>query len=77
VRGRQQGAAGAPADSNLDVFLYGDICRVNDRLRVFYAAAREFSTMPIFTAGVFYLVMNWAVSFAFARAEKRLSYYTH
>jgi polar amino acid transport system permease protein len=41
------------------------------------AAAREFSTMPIFTAGVFYLIMNWAVSFAFARAEKRLSYYTH
>jgi polar amino acid transport system permease protein len=39
------------------------------------AAAREFSTMPIFVAGLFYLVMNWAVSFAFARLENKLSYY--
>jgi polar amino acid transport system permease protein len=40
------------------------------------AAAREFSTMPIFMAGLFYLVMNWAVSAAFARCEKKLSYYS-
>lgn len=39
------------------------------------ASARQFSTLPIFVAGVFYFVMNWAVSAAFARAEKRLSYY--
>ena len=39
------------------------------------AASREFSTMPIFMAGLFYLVMNWVVTVAFARAEKRLSYY--
>jgi polar amino acid transport system permease protein len=39
------------------------------------AAAREFSTMPIFMAGLFYLVMNWVVTVVFARAEKRLSYY--
>jgi polar amino acid transport system permease protein len=39
------------------------------------AASREFSTTPIFIAGVFYLVMNWAVSFAFAKTEKKLSYY--
>ena len=39
------------------------------------AAAREFSTMPIFMAGLFYLVMNWAVTVAFAQFEKRLSYY--
>ena len=39
------------------------------------AAAREFSTMPIFMAGLFYLVMNWVVTFAFAYGEKRLSYY--
>jgi polar amino acid transport system permease protein len=39
------------------------------------ASAREFSTMPIFMAGLFYLVMNWAVTVAFARVEKRLSYY--
>jgi polar amino acid transport system permease protein len=40
------------------------------------AAAREFSTMPIFMAGLFYLIMNWAVSVAFARYEKKLSYYS-
>lgn len=40
------------------------------------AAAREFSTVPIFAAGVFYFIMNWAVSFAFIRAEKKLSYYS-
>ena len=39
------------------------------------ASARQFSTLPIFVAGVFYFVMNWVVSAAFARAEKRLSYY--
>jgi polar amino acid transport system permease protein len=38
-------------------------------------AAREFSTMPIFMAGVFYLVMNWAVTVVFSYMEKRLSYY--
>jgi polar amino acid transport system permease protein len=40
------------------------------------AAAREFSTMPIFVAGLFYFIMNWAVSFAFTRCEKKLSYYS-
>ncbi len=39
------------------------------------ASARQFSTLPIFVAGVFYFVMNWVVSAAFARAEKRLAYY--
>ncbi|MDR1239488.1 MAG: amino acid ABC transporter permease [Treponema sp.] len=39
------------------------------------ASAREFSTTPIFIAGLFYLVMNWAVSFTFTRFEKKLSYY--
>ena len=39
------------------------------------AAAREFSTTPIFMAGLFYLVMNWVVTLAFAHFEKRLSYY--
>jgi polar amino acid transport system permease protein len=39
------------------------------------AAAREFSTTPIFVAGVFYLVMNWVVSLVFAQYEKKLSYY--
>lgn len=39
------------------------------------ASSRQFSTMPIFVAGVFYFVMNWVVSTAFGRFEKRLSYY--
>jgi polar amino acid transport system permease protein len=39
------------------------------------AAARDFSTTPIFMAGLFYLAMNWAVTVAFTRFEKRLSYY--
>ncbi|AEE16416.1 amino acid ABC transporter permease [Treponema brennaborense] len=39
------------------------------------AASREFSTMPIFVAGVFYFFMNWIVSAVFVRAEKKLDYY--
>jgi polar amino acid transport system permease protein len=39
------------------------------------AAAREFSTIPIFIAGLFYLVMNWAVTISLSQAEKKLSYY--
>lgn len=37
--------------------------------------SRLFSFTPLFVAGVFYLVMNWAVETTFAYAEKRLSYY--
>lgn len=40
------------------------------------AAAREFSTMPIFVAGVFYFVMNAVVSRTFDVIEKRLDYYS-
>ena len=36
------------------------------------AASREFSTMPIFIAGVFYFVMNWIVSEVFIFSEKKL-----
>lgn len=39
------------------------------------ASARQFSTMPIFVAGLFYFIMNWAVSAGFTRLEKKLSYY--
>ena len=39
------------------------------------ASARQFSTMPIFVAGAFYFVMNWAVSELFLRAERKLEYY--
>ena len=40
------------------------------------AAAREFSTMPIFVAGLFYLFMNWVVTVVFANCEKKLAYYS-
>jgi len=40
------------------------------------AAAREFSTIPIFVAGLFYLIMNWAVTVALTLCEKKLSYYS-
>jgi polar amino acid transport system permease protein len=39
------------------------------------ASARQFSTMPIFIAGAFYFVMNWVVSEAFLRLERKLEYY--
>lgn len=39
------------------------------------ASSRQFSTVPIFVAGMFYFAMNWAVAAAFARAEKKLDYY--
>jgi polar amino acid transport system permease protein len=40
------------------------------------ASARQFSTTPIFIAGAFYFVMNWAVSELFLRAERKLAYYS-
>jgi len=40
------------------------------------ASARQFSTIPIFVAGAFYFVMNWAVSAVFVKFEKRLAYYS-
>jgi len=39
------------------------------------ASARQFSTAPIFFAGVFYFVMNWILTVAFEAAEQKLSYY--
>jgi polar amino acid transport system permease protein len=39
------------------------------------ASAREFSTMPIFIAGVFYFLMNAIVSRSFDLLEKKLNYY--
>jgi polar amino acid transport system permease protein len=39
------------------------------------ASSRLFSTMPIFIAGLFYFIMNWAVSFGFIHLEKKLDYY--
>ncbi len=39
------------------------------------ASSREFSTVPIFIAGIFYFVMNYIVSRIFVLAEKKLDYY--
>lgn len=39
------------------------------------ASSREFSTVPIFIAGVFYFVMNYIVSRLFSLGEKKLGYY--
>lgn len=36
---------------------------------------RMVSFTPLLIAGIFYFVMNWVVSFAFRKIEKRLSYY--
>lgn len=39
------------------------------------AASREFSTMPIFIAGVFFFVMNYLVSKFFNIVEAKMNYY--
>ena len=39
------------------------------------AASREFSTMPIFIAGVFFFVMNYVVSKFFNFVEDKMNYY--
>ena len=39
------------------------------------AASREFSTMPIFIAGVFFFVMNYLVSKFFNKVEDKMNYY--
>jgi len=38
-------------------------------------SSRVFSTMPIFIAGVFYFVMNGALSKLFDKVERKLAYY--
>ncbi len=38
-------------------------------------SGRLVSVMPLFIAGVFYFIMNWAVSKAFDFTEKKLDYY--
>ena len=39
------------------------------------ASARQFSTMPIFIAGIFYFIMNAIVSKSFDHIERKLDYY--
>lgn len=38
------------------------------------ASSREFSTMPIFIAGVFYFIMNYVVSKVFDILERKMNY---
>jgi len=70
-----------PATGNEVITLVKDtalaqVIGVSELFRAAYnASAREFSAVPIFMAGLFYLVMNWVVTVVFARVEKRLSYY--
>ena len=70
-----------PATGNEVITLVKDtaLAQVIGVVELFHAARaaanREFSTTPIFVAGLFYLIMNWVVTVAFARFEKRLSYY--
>ena len=70
-----------PATSNEVITLVKDtaLAQIIGVAELFHAAqnaaAREFSTTPIFMAGLFYLVMNWVVTVTFAQCEKRLSYY--
>lgn len=50
---------------------------VSELLRVAQETqSRLFSFMPLFIAGIFYLVMNWAVEATFVHIEKKLSYYS-
>jgi polar amino acid transport system permease protein len=71
-----------PASGNEVITLVKDtaLAQVIGVAELFHAAqnasAREFSTMPIFIAGLFYFIMNWAVSSVFALCEKKLSYYS-
>ena len=71
-----------PATGNEVITLVKDtaLAQVIGVAELFHAAqsasAREFSTIPIFVAGFFYLVMNWGVSAFFQAAEKKLSYYS-
>ena len=39
-------------------------------------SSRTFSILPIFVAGIFYLVMNAVVNLGFNLAEKKFNYYT-
>ena len=70
-----------PATGNEVITLVKDtalarVIGIVELLRVAETAAnREFSTMPFLMAGLFYLVMNWLVTMAFAYFEKKLSYY--
>jgi polar amino acid transport system permease protein len=70
-----------PASANEVITLVKDtalaqVIGVSELFRVAQnASARQFSTTPIFVAGAFYFVMNWAVSELFLRAERKLDYY--
>ena len=70
-----------PAMGNEAITLVKDtalvqVIGVSELLRVAQETqSRLFSFMPLFVAGVFYLLMNWGVEIAFARIEAKLAYY--
>ncbi len=70
-----------PATSNEVITLVKDtalaqVIGVAELFRVAQnASSREFSTTPIFVAGIFYVFMNWIVSICFHGVEKKLDYY--
>jgi polar amino acid transport system permease protein len=71
-----------PATGNEVITLVKDtaLAQVIGVAELFHAArnasAREFSATPIFVAGLFYFFMNWIVTVAFMKFEKKLSYYS-
>ena len=71
-----------PATGNEVITLVKDtaLAQVIGVLELFHvartASAREFSTTPIFVAGLFYLLMNWVVTVVFTNCEKKLAYYS-
>ena len=70
-----------PASSNEVITLVKDtaLAQVIGVTELFSLAQKQMnnigSIMPLFVAGVFYFVMNWAVSTGFNLSEKKLSYY--
>jgi polar amino acid transport system permease protein len=71
-----------PASGNEIITLVKDtaLAQVIGVMELFHVAntssARQFSTMPIFIAGLFYLIMNWVVTVTLGQCEKKLSYYS-
>lgn len=70
-----------PASSNEVITLIKDtaLAQVIGVTELFALAQKQssykFSVVPLFVAGIFYFVLNWAVTVLFVTFEKKLSYY--
>lgn len=70
-----------PASTNEVITLIKDtaLAQVIGVTELFALAQKQssykFSVVPLFIAGLFYFVLNWAVTFIFAAFEKKLDYY--